>query len=455
MRDLDQRFRTSTGRPATVSAAEFPISLPPSPRSLGGGFPVEEARARLLRLLHGQLGLMRVLAGWVVEIPEFEAKVELGHHIYLLSEAALRTRARLLELRANRAVVDEWKDADQQVLWQELLLARDPAEFLAGTHLAAAWGLQAAVRAYLACTDNLLDLPTVRVLQGIDRDLDPIVAWGNRAVRAYVDSGTVRDPTPWKDHCVALLTSLGAFGDGARGVLPPVLRQADAAPFRRRVGCQRDGRFETFSNTRSYLDAPQRSSRVLGEYEAKRLELIRVQRDEIDAIETFANVLFDLSAAPFDLQMDLARFIWDEARHAEIGHQALRRLGYEPFEMPCSIIGINVRSPLAPEVALAQISVFGELSIVGPMRQLSDQAYRLDDRETGLTFDYIHADEILHLRRGRKWLEALSEDGNLSTLQERARSEAVRRLVEEGVLREDYESALSASQISDLLGGGG
>jgi hypothetical protein len=75
---------------------------------------------------------------------------------------------------------------------------------------------------------------------------------------------------------------------------------------------------------------------------------VRVQRDELDAIETFANVLFDLKEAPFSLLQTLARFVEDESRHAEAGQIALRELGYEPFSVPCSVIGINVRASMPP-----------------------------------------------------------------------------------------------------------
>jgi len=187
-------------------------------------------------------------------------------------------------------------------------------------------------------------------------------------------------------------------------------------------------------------------------YEADRLELARTQRDEIDAIETFANVLYDLEDAPFELAEQLARFIEDEARHVEAGHAMLASLGYDPFTLPCSIIGINVRAPMPPVLAFAQINIFGELNIVSRLNVLAQQAYARGDDVVGKAFDFIHADELTHVRRGRKILRELAPTESIAEVEEKARRLAAKRLAEEGVFDEDYALALNRRQIGELVG---
>jgi hypothetical protein len=448
-----ERPETTKGRPARISAEHFPYHFPRSPRRLGGELSVEEAAGRLSRLASVHHMLMRTLAAWIIQIPEFEVKIEAAHHLYLHAEAARSIRQRLIELRVPPASLDAHTDERVRMLTAEIELSHDAPELLVATHGVMTKHLLDAVRRYTALTDGLADLPTIRLLRQIESDLVDMQRWGEASIQAYVDGG--RDEAPlrlWREHLESLLLHIGGImGDAPRGE-KPALRQESEPPFRRRIGCARDDRFNTFHHTRDYRKADCLIEGDADEYERQRLELIRVQRDEIDAIETFANVLYDLTCAPFDFQMDLARFIWDEARHAEIGHQSLAHLGYDPFEVPCGVIGINVRSPLAPTLALAQISIFGELNIVGPMRRLSQSAYKRNDDMTGITFDFIHADELIHLRRGRAWLKELSPDKDLATLQKQARAVAIERLLEENVIGEDYAMNLTDAEIGQLIG---
>jgi hypothetical protein len=448
-----EKPETTKGAPALVSADEFRYRFPPSPRRLGGQFSVEESSRRLLRLAACHRTLMRALAGWIIGIPEFEVKVEVAHHLYMHAEAARNIRQRLAELRVTHATFDAHADEEVALVVAEVACARNAPELLVATHCVMAKRMLDAVRLHAGLTDGLADLPSVRLLRHVDLDLAEMVEWGEAAVRSYVAGG--EDAAlleEWRAHLEAVLAHVGGVtGDGERGPKPR-LRHESGRRFSRRVGCARDERFNLFHHTRDYRKADHLGAAGRDEYERTRLELIRVQRDEIDAIETFANVLHDLDSASFDFQMDLARFVWDEARHAEIGHQSLAALGFDPYEVPCGVIGINVRSPLAPELAFAQISIFGELNIVGPMRRLSQTAYQRGDQRTAITFDFIHADELIHLRRGRAWLKELAPDGDLLALQKEARAVALKRLVEEEVIGEDYAMNLTDAEIGQLIG---
>lgn len=438
---------------ASTRAAPFPYQFPRSRRWLGGKFSVEEAAGILQKFYTCHRILMRTLAGWLIQVPEFEVKVELAHHLYMHAEAIRMLRGRLIELRIPQTQIEAQMDSDCGILGTELLHAHNPAELIAVTHSVVARYLLTAEKQHMELTDKLADLPTIRILRHIQIDLEEMCQWGEATLQAYFDGGydecSVR---VWQEHVESVLNSLGGITGGQPCCQRPPLRQETEPPFKRKIDCERDERFTTFHHTRDYRKADDFDSQMYTAYERECLEMIRVQRDEIDAIETFANVLYDLSDASFDLEMDLARFIWDEARHAEIGHQSLTRLGFDPFEVPCGIIGIKVRSPLPPELAFAQINIFGELNIVGSMHRLSHWAYKKGDRDTGITFDFIHADELIHLQKGRVWLRKLHPTDQLSTIQEKARVAAIQRLLEEGVIGEDYAMNLTAKEIGKLIG---
>lgn len=429
-----------------------PPCFPRSSRRLGSGtLGVAEVAARLRRLYDCHRSLMRVLAGWIIAVAELEPKLELAHHVHAHAEAAARLRQRLIELRVSEATLEGPVDEVVRRWEGELLWAADTAELVAGTHGVMATALLAAQDELAAATDGLADQPTLRALAVVRLELAPLCEWGERCVEAFVDAGyDAGRLEAWRGHLRRLVSASGGLlGAGEAGDAPP-LRSA-AGGFRRAIECGRDERFCVFHHTRDYARAHVSGATLASEYEQDRLAMIRTQRDELDAIETFANVLFDKTDASFEAQRLLARLVWDEARHAEIGQQALAALGHDPFAVPCGIIGIKVRSPLSPELAFAQISIFGELGVVGELRRLHHDALRHGDVATARMLDFIHADELTHLRRGRALLETWAH-GDLATLERRAREAAVQRLHEEGVVGEDYLSSLGPREIGRLLG---
>jgi len=92
------------------------------------------------------------------------------------------------------------------------------------------------------------------------------------------------------------------------------------------------------------------------------------------------------------------------------------------------------------------------LNIVNRLNLLAQQAYARGDDVVGKVFDFIHADELTHIRRGRKMIREMAPAESPAKVEELARRLAARRLAEEGVLGEDYVLTLSRKQIGDLLG---
>lgn len=439
--------RTAKGRPAAVRTSDYTLRLPPSPRRLGGELTVADAAFRLQRFFGIHRGLMRAIAGRLMSVAELELKIELPCHLYLHAEACRALRDRLCELRGGSPELSP-QLADVSPLFQEVLAAPSTPDFVLATHGIVGRSLLEAEREYIRRTDGLCDQPSVRVLSRILQDIGPAIEYGQIVVGAFEQVGYRRDDhRSWLSRVEAHLAAIGGVaGDQPRGKapLPP-------PPFERPLACARDPRMTTFHEPRSSR-RDEVAEKCKDEHERERLSHLRTQRDELDAVETFANVLFDMPEAPFDFQMDLARFIWDEARHAEIGHQALARLGIDPFDVPCAVMGINVRAPLPPDLAFAQISTFGELPMVGPMQRFVEHAYAGGDREHAMMMDFIHSDELIHVRHGRAWLRGALSGGDLRGLEERARRAAIGRLVEEGVCTEEQVATLSASDLGRLLG---
>jgi hypothetical protein len=441
--------KTSEESPSLSSNTQFPHKFPSSSSKIGGQFSVEDATKQLQRFYDYHKMLVRTIAGWIIQIPEFEVKVELAYHLYMHSEAAKTLRERLIELRNSPSKIDQHTNNKLALLESELKLAHDTPEFIVGIHRVVASYLMDAQYKYIEKTDDLADMPTIRGLKKILVDLEEMCKWSKVVIQVYIDSGY--DETSlqiWSSHIQELISCSDDVLDNASSELTSNLRQNHEPAFFRKIDCQRDERFITFANTRDYHKHDNLDEHFTDEYQKNCLELIRVQRDEIDALEVVANILYDLTEAPFEMQMDLARAIWDEARHAQIGHQNLLRLGFDPFKVPCNILGIKVRSPLPPLISLATLNILGEQSIVDSLRQLSKCAYERGDKAIAVSFDFIYSDEIVHLRKGRFWLKRLHPSGNIQIIQEEARVHAIQRLIDEDVIGEDYAINMTSHEVA-------
>ncbi|AZV79017.1 ferritin-like domain-containing protein [Parasedimentitalea marina] len=433
--------KTTKSRAAN-NTAPLP-KLPPLSVEIDSALSFDQAVEELKYLFFSHWSLVRVIAGTIIRIPEIETKVFLAHSLFLHAEIAGATRRRLVELRVRDSKLCVIPQIISAVC-NELLYSDSAAEFVFG-YSALVAHLAETQSQYIQRTSHLLDRPSVLIMRRFAPDIVEVTDWLETARSAYVAIDF--ESQFFETHITAILKSRSSDGCPS-----PMLRQDSREPYQRTNECARDGRFALFHQSRQYSTSDGLHQLPDDKYGVDRLELARVQRDEIDAIETFANVLFDLDDAPFELVEQLARFVEDEARHVETGHAILANLGHDPFEIPCSIIGINVRAPMPPVLAFAQLNIFGELNIVSRLNVMAQQAYARDDDLIGKAFDFVHADELTHVRRGRKLLIDMAPGENPADVSETARRLAARRLAEEGVLGEDYALALTRKQVGELMG---
>jgi len=377
-----------------------------------------------------------VISGATMAVPEFEAKLGLGFHLFLVTDLARDLEYRLDELGASgqRGRVDARRRPQLRSFDGET----DPARLF---WLAYRCFLERAVqdsRAILNDDGALADAPTRHIVRQHLRALVEALEWGGNVLERYLEARSDEERTGFD-----------------RWVADRDHDQVDRQAGRRRPReARRDDRFSTFAHTRMYRTHSETSALApTDEYEADLLELVRVNRDEIDAIETFCLVYFDLlDDAPLDMLYDLARTAWDEARHALLGQRLLEHLGHDPFTFPCSMIGIMVRSMLGGWDALAQISLFGELNIISPMRSLATRARWRGEGVIADSFEFICSDEAQHLKRIRRWLKSHHPLGDLDTITSHTQRRAGQELERAGVLNEEYFVGLTKAQVFKLLG---
>src|SRR5436309_6898501 len=108
----------------------YPYRFPRDRRQLGGKYTVAENARRLLRFFYFERRLMHALGAWTLSIPEFEAKLEMGRHIFYHADAARLLRERLNEQEMRLKDIDGFRDPEIARFIQELLCAEPAVEFL-------------------------------------------------------------------------------------------------------------------------------------------------------------------------------------------------------------------------------------------------------------------------------------------------------------------------------------
>jgi len=433
--------------------ASYPYRFPRDRRVMGGKFSVEENSARLLRYFYLERRLAQGLGSWTLTIPDFEVKVETGKHIFYHADAAHRLRERLFEQERKHAEVDGYRDIEIDMLIEELLSAADTPELLAGIHIVIGKALATAYNHHIDDTCQITDAPTIRTLKQILSDYEPMLAWAEEALEAYIGGGIDESwLEAWRWHIYRLLASIGGVsGADERGPRPADLR-SEQTPYERGVVPCRDSRFNTFVHTGDYNTADGDPRFTPGTYEDTRLRFVRTQRDEVDAIEAFGTFLWDIRFKDFDAEYYLARITWDEARHTDIGHRTMLAIGYDPYELPNRVTSSTCRGPMEPAFAMAEINLFGEIGVLKTIGGLIDEARSRDDTVLVHISDYVRADERTHVRKGQHILKVMTDLG-MQELELRTRELFTECLVNLGALPPGGSfGTLSREEIEHYIG---
>lgn len=414
--------------------AAYPFRFPRDPRKLGGKFTVEENCRRLLRFFYFERRLAQGLGSWTLAIPDFEVKIETGRHLFWHADASRKLRERLSEQEMRLPEIDAYRDAEIDGFFEELLSANDTAELLMGVHLVLGQALEVAYRHHIDDTCPITDAPTIRTLRHTLLDYEPMLAWAEQAITAYIEGGVEESRLEvWRWHLVRLLASIGGVTGADERAPRPAFLRSDQRPYERGTVPCRDSRFATFTQTGDYNLADGEMRYEAGSYEDQRLRFVRTQRDEVDAIEAFGTFLWDIRFKDFDAEYFLARITWDEARHTEIGHKTMLTLGYDPFELPNRLTSSTCRGPMEPEFAMAEINLFGEIGVLKTIGALIEEARQRDDAVIAHISDFIRADERTHVRKGQHILKVMTDMG-MQDLEMRTRELFTECLVNLGAL---------------------
>jgi uncharacterized ferritin-like protein (DUF455 family) len=155
-----------------------------------------------------------------------------------------------------------------------------------------------------------------------------------------------------------------------------------------------------------------------GTPEWRRESLHRHFNTEVQSMEIAAQSLVDFPDAPWELRLQHARQIWDEARHARLVERELVAQGGFLGEFP--VINYDWGVACAVNTLIGRLAVQNRTVEAGEMdllRQLRDIWENCGAADTAEIMDGILADEIQHVRFANQWIKSETQKNPRTVLQ--------------------------------------
>jgi len=347
---------------------------------------------RLARIEHRTL---LALSAHLNAVPQWEAKCALALHLWQDAEHCGWLRERVPELRKPPHYLDRPDDAALEAFFEELIRARSTRELLTGVYRVLKPNLLEAIDSFRQRSNPLADQPTFRLLRFLELEEREQVGWGEQALGELGGADA-----EWERHLASFLRRAGgAGGDGDRSVELPAARASEPLELVRTP--RRDARFTRLWDSRGRLpdfDAP--AAEV-------NWRLLYVRLTEMHVVELLGLTLFEWPDASFEVHRDLARHLWDEARHSMLGEVAFETRGVDWHTVPHELAFASYpNAELEPRARYALL-YRSEHAVMGKGRKGDRQhagkpdqhahARASGDPLSTLFLDFDWADEVLHV----------------------------------------------------------
>jgi hypothetical protein len=240
-------------------------------------------------------------------------------------------------------------------------------------------------------------------------DQEEMIEWGEAALAGLVERrGTAEQAQAWERHLSALLSQAGGVpGDvTGDGVVDPLPLRQDGKPYEMDPMVYRDERFvdqyNCTADTNTYYREEHRPT------DERVLALILKRIREMDVPEWMAPIMYKTRGKPWEYYRDMARQLWDEARHAMMGEVALVNKDVPFYKYPIDVASAVVLNLWHPPLESHLILWGIEQSLMrADGKRFEWELTQVTDDELQKVYqDYDWADEVLHAQIGRRWLRS-------------------------------------------------
>lgn len=354
--------------------------------------------AQLKNLQAWETHTARILGGWLPGIRLWEAKHEVGLHLWQDLQTARELRTRLWELRVNRP---DTSAVNQSVLPAINILASAQHDFetIAGCYLGVKQALATAYREYLAQTHATWDAPSIDILTRAAAQKETQIEWAEAYLASIATSGPDQHLVQrWAQYSRDLLTASGGItGQNSATDLPtPPPGYSSLLPF---GDAKRDSRFKTKLHGFERPPVEDTKAHTLWQFVNYTMEM--------QAAETLGSVLWEVAGMDWEFYYDVARHCYDECRHCKMGEERVRELGHELHEFPQFIGNYAWRQLYDPMRRYAILTYIIEQDSFALKHDTYKNYLKLNDTTSAEAVLYDIIDETMHVRWGTKWVPEL------------------------------------------------
>ncbi len=395
-------------------------------REFGGRFGVKENSQRLSNYRYLEVQLMEMIGGWSHTTPQLALKATFGYHVYDHAQAANMLGERLEQLRSGRLAEEPATDAFAHLcehVWNlERVVDRLVAVYrVLEPHLVSTYVYHA------DATDPMTDTPTVRLLRQLASVGQSHVAWG----QAVLDNLT-REPEERRralevqaDLEARLLDCGGVTGQGIESHWlafhstkaedkPPVRVKRGKGGYRFVKRCEPlDHPFveEPFWFSDNRADFHVYDTEDEWSIEGFRHKFHQLLYGEVETTDRMGKMLAEFPDLPWQMRMDMAHQMWDEARHIEIVAKAVEdELGGELGYGPWTLLWWWMQNDPDPLRRLTVTNSWAEANLMHTLREWRTEAEKRGYARIAELADYLQADERTHVLLGTDWIGELTRD---------------------------------------------
>jgi hypothetical protein len=424
-------------------------------RQFGGRFSVSENSKRLSNYRYLEIQLMEMIGGWCHTTPPLALKAASGYHVYDHARNADMLAERLEQLRSGRERADPAND-DFAALCERVWNLESTVERLVAVHRVLEPHLVSTYVYHADATDPMADTPTVRLLHDLARIDQSHIAWG----QAVLDSLTA-DPEARRralevqaDLEERLVACGGVTGQGIESHWLTFASATAAQPLPDRA--KRGNAGYRFAKRCAPLEHPVVEppfwfSGDPGEHltryhaddewsvEGFRHKFHQLLYGEVETTDRMGKMLAEFPELPWEMRVELAHQMWDEARHIEIVAKVVEdELGGELGYGPWSLVWWWMQNDDDPLRRLTVTNCWAERNLMRTLRQWRTEADKRGMHRIAELCDYLQADERMHVRLATDWIRRLADPARQEELTRWGR-EAVARI--EGFYADDYAGA--------------
>jgi hypothetical protein len=394
-------------------------------REFGGRFTVKENSQRLANYRYLEVQLLEMIGGWSHTTPQIAYKATFGYHVYDHAQAADMLGERLEQLRSGRSfeepATDEFAHLCEYVWNLPTTVERLVAIYrVLEPHLVSTYVYHA------DATDPLIDTPTVRLLRHLAGLGQSHIAWG----QAVLD-GLTKSPEDRRralevqaDLEARLVECGGVTGQGIEShwlafhsvkeekASPRVKRGKGGYRFRKVCPPQSHPTVESpfwFSEKREDFRVYDGADE--GTVEWFRHRFHQLLYGEVETTDRMGKMLAEFPDLPWEMRVELAHQMWDEARHIEIVAKAVEdELGGELGYGPWSLLWWWMQNDPDPLRRLTVTNSWAEANLMHTLREWRTVAERHNRARIAELCDYLQADERTHVKLGTDWIRELTKD---------------------------------------------